>query len=245
MDGGDKRKLADIAYERRSLEHRRGDLDGFDASQEGDERAGLRRNLLALLDVQPGASVLDYGSGAGEVCEYLALTGVRPVGVDMFPGYVRLSHERASSRGLPMPDYTIGDCERLPFRDGVFDGAFCSDVLHHVPDPVGGASEILRTLKPGGTCVVVEPNALSPLRRLKELAVRRREHIIERSFYPWELVRIFRAAGFAIERRSLADYKVERKRRGLILRSLYRTANGPLAGRVLNPTLIVARKPGG
>ena len=184
MEDPNSRKLADIAYEQRHLDRERERIAGFDPLAKADELGALRRNLVALLDLPTGAQVLDYGSGPCEVSEYLAAGGARPVAVDMFPGYLQATRQRTAQRGGPAPRYVIGDGERLPFSDGVFAAAICSEVLHHVPDPALGASEIFRTLQPGAVCLVVEPNALSPLRRVKERVNRRREHIMERSFYP-------------------------------------------------------------
>jgi SAM-dependent methyltransferase len=40
--------------------------------------------------------------------------------------------------------------QRLPFRDGAFDGVFSAAVLEHVTDPFQAASEMMRVLRPGG-----------------------------------------------------------------------------------------------
>ena len=243
MADPDSRKLADLAYEQRYLERERERIAGFDPLADSGELGALRRNLLALLGLPAGAQVLDYGSGSCEVSEYLAVAGARPVALDMFPGYLQASRQRSATRGGAAPRYAVGDGERLPFRDGVFAGAVCSEVLHHVPDPSLGASEIFRTLAPGGVCLVIEPNALSPLRRVKELVIRRREHIMERSFYPWQLRRIFQRAGFHVQSLPISRYKVRSKHRGAVLGAMYALANGPVLWRVLNDTLLLARKP--
>lgn len=46
----------------------------------------------------------------------------------------------------------------LPFRDESLDGIIAKDVLHHIPDPECHFNEILRTLKPGGKIIYIEPN---------------------------------------------------------------------------------------
>src|SRR3989339_489854 len=60
----------------------------------------------------------------------------------------------------PVPDYgpdIIGDIQSLPFRDGEVGGFFCLAVLEHVPNPFLAMSEIYRTLRPGGSCLVYVP----------------------------------------------------------------------------------------
>ncbi len=57
---------------------------------------------------------------------------------------------------LPGVD-VVGDVQRLPFRDGVFDRAECDAVLEHVPDPRQAVREITRVLAPGGVVHIVTP----------------------------------------------------------------------------------------
>jgi SAM-dependent methyltransferase len=44
----------------------------------------------------------------------------------------------------------VGDAQRLPFQDGIFDRVFAFNVFEHLRDPRAAATEILRVLKPGG-----------------------------------------------------------------------------------------------
>lgn len=48
--------------------------------------------------------------------------------------------------------------ERLPFRDGQFDGVFSINVLEHVVDPERVLAETERVLAPGGVMLAVTPN---------------------------------------------------------------------------------------
>ncbi|MCC6905162.1 MAG: methyltransferase domain-containing protein [Anaerolineae bacterium] len=45
----------------------------------------------------------------------------------------------------------------IPFPDGQFDAVLCSEVLEHVPQPVGLVTEMARVLKPGGRIVITGP----------------------------------------------------------------------------------------
>ena len=56
----------------------------------------------------------------------------------------------------------VGDALRLPFADGVFEGAISQAVLEHVVDPFKYASELHRVLKRGGK-VIVDSAFLQPL----------------------------------------------------------------------------------
>jgi SAM-dependent methyltransferase len=47
-------------------------------------------------------------------------------------------------------DLRVGEADTLPFPDGSFDVAYSWDVIHHSPNTVQAAHEILGLLKPGG-----------------------------------------------------------------------------------------------
>ena len=51
----------------------------------------------------------------------------------------------------------VGDGQKLPFLNDIFDYIWCSAVLEHVPYPMQVAAEIVRTLKPGGFAIIQVP----------------------------------------------------------------------------------------
>ncbi len=93
-----------------------------------------------------GRLVLDAGCGHGRYLRAFADLGATAVGVDVGEGPLHA--------GVPTDDPRIhlvqGDVLRLPFRDGVFDLAFCDGVLHHTPDARRGFLELARVVRPGG-----------------------------------------------------------------------------------------------
>ena len=238
-----KRKLADLEYEKKYLQNNYLRVSTFDPHVQGDELGILRANLLSLLSPNLDGEVLDYGAGLCEIAEYLAVSGAQVTAMDMFSGYLEASRNRSREYNNTALNYVIGDCEALPFSNNSFSAAVCSEVLHHVPDPNLGASELFRVIQPGGACLVVEPNALSPLRRVKELIVRRQEKIHEASFYPWELKKIFKSAGFEVASLPISKFKVRLKKRNFIFAVLYKIANGPIIWRVINDSLLLLKTP--
>jgi cyclopropane fatty-acyl-phospholipid synthase-like methyltransferase len=65
------------------------------------ERFALRRAFL-LAHVEPGATVLDLGSGAGEFSAELLRAGATPIAVDVAGEALRRARERAPGLGRAM-----------------------------------------------------------------------------------------------------------------------------------------------
>jgi SAM-dependent methyltransferase len=93
--------------------------------------------------------VLDIGCGPGaDLVRYPTV-----VGIDRS----RVMLHRAAERA-PHALLAGGDAERLPFRDGAFDGVRADRVLQHVEDPDAFLGEVLRVLAPGGVLTVTDPD---------------------------------------------------------------------------------------
>jgi SAM-dependent methyltransferase len=106
---------------------------------------------LSRLPLDPEASLLlDIGCGTGGNSVVLSRYG-RVVGLDRAQQSFRLSPDR------PYRHRVVGTAESLPFRDETFDVVSALDVLEHLDDDVGGAREVRRVLRPGGTAVIFVP----------------------------------------------------------------------------------------
>ena len=112
---------------------------------------------------EPGR-VLDYGCGQGHYSRSMAARGWDVTGVDVDPGRLAEATERAQAVGLDdrcrfVPVELAST--RLPFDDGHFDAIFASEVIEHLPDPLGWIQELKRVLRRGGTLYLTTPNAVS------------------------------------------------------------------------------------
>jgi ubiquinone/menaquinone biosynthesis C-methylase UbiE len=113
--------------------------------------------FVAFIDLPPGASVLDVGSGLGNVARPVAL---RIPGGDVW-GIERSEEQLAKApRDLPNLQFHQGDAHALPFEAGRFDVVYCRYLLEHVSDPVRVLREMRRVLKPGGKAFVQENDIL-------------------------------------------------------------------------------------
>lgn len=103
--------------------------------------------------IQPGNSVLDLGSGAGNDCFVArALVGETGyvAGIDFTEAMIEKARENARTLGYTNVDFIHGDIENIPVRFGVVDVVISNCVLNLVPDKPQAFSEIYRVLKQGG-----------------------------------------------------------------------------------------------
>jgi len=106
-------------------------------------------------DVSSCKSILDVGSGAGQILGHLLKRThpqTRLVAFDLSPQMLRRARTRLDS---DRPSYVSGDLTQLPFADNSFDCITCGWVIEHLPDPRPGLRELWRVLEPGGRLLLL------------------------------------------------------------------------------------------
>jgi SAM-dependent methyltransferase len=112
---------------------------------------------LEHLELQPGETVVDLGSGAG-IDALIAARAVGPgghvIGIDMTPEMLAKATANAAAAGANHVEFREGRLEALPVDDGTVDAITSNCVINLVPDKPKVFAEIHRVLKPGGRLVV-------------------------------------------------------------------------------------------
>ncbi len=107
---------------------------------------------LRLLEIPPGARLLDAGGGTGRVSEMLGCLSCTIIVADASFGMLR---QASSKQGL---DPVQAQTEALPFPAASFDRILMVDAFHHVADQAQTIVQLLRALKPGGRLLIEEPD---------------------------------------------------------------------------------------
>src|SRR3954451_19330253 len=116
---------------------------------------GRRLFRTRKFDLRGMKSILDVGSGAGQIAGHLldfADPTARITCMDISQPMLRRARQRLKS---DRPAYVAADVTSLPFADGSFDGITCGYVLEHVPDPPAGLSGLARALRTGGCMLLL------------------------------------------------------------------------------------------
>jgi len=121
-----------------------GDYDVFARYMEKDAEVFYRQ-----LGVKPGSTLLDVGTGAGQVALIAARSGAHVIGSDIAVNWLEKARTRATAEGLDIA-FEEGDAEDLPYADGQFDVVTSLFGAMFAPRPERVAAELTRVCRPGG-----------------------------------------------------------------------------------------------
>jgi SAM-dependent methyltransferase len=158
----------------------------------------LRRWMAAELRGLPDDSpVLEVGCGDASFTTELARYSRRVTAIDLSAG--QIAENAGRFPGIAFCQHDVS--EPLPFADGSFAVAWCSEVLEHLFDPAYALREMHRVLQPGGRLLATVPyhgrfkNVLIALFKWDEHFAPGNPHI--RFYTKRTLARITSAAGFS------------------------------------------------
>lgn len=110
-------------------------------------------NPFFLGEISPGESVLDIGCGAGFdlfVASRRVGADGQVYGIDMTAAMVEKAKRNLVGAQIANADVRVGNVEKLPFADDMFDVVISNGALNLSPCKRKAFGEIYRVLKPGG-----------------------------------------------------------------------------------------------
>jgi ubiquinone/menaquinone biosynthesis C-methylase UbiE len=122
--------------------------------------------MVARLDIPPGATVMDAGTGTGILIPLL-LEKITPAGhlfaLDFADEMVRI----ARGKGFPGHiDYLVAPITAVPLPEAVLDVVVCYSCFPHFHDKAGALREMNRLLKKGGTLYICHTSGRAAINRL-------------------------------------------------------------------------------
>jgi ubiquinone/menaquinone biosynthesis C-methylase UbiE/uncharacterized protein YbaR (Trm112 family) len=116
--------------------------------------ANLRRAYLRHLEIKPGDRVLEVSVGTGSNLRYLPAEADY-FGLDISWGMLRQCRRQLRRWGR-QAELFLGEAERLPFRDEVFDVVFHVGGINFFNDRAVAIREMVRVAKPGTKFIVAD-----------------------------------------------------------------------------------------
>lgn len=115
--------------------------------------------LVAALQIAPGATVADVGAGSGYFNRHLAAAvgpGGKVVAIDVEPALVAYMAERAVKEATPQVEARLGQPDDPGLRPGEADLVQVVNTWHHIDARVAWATKVRAGVKEGGRLVVVD-----------------------------------------------------------------------------------------
>ena len=187
-------------YERDAYREVRLETYGEDYGQTSWVNTAESHEIPRLLELTPGCSVLEIGSGSGRYALFVAeATRCQVVGVDVNAEGIRNANTLAARQNLSAR-VRFQQCDvsqPLPFADANFDAVFSNDVFCHIPGRLALLRELWRVLKPGGRIIFSDALVVGGMLSNEEIATR---SLIGYYLFvpPGENEKLIEAAGFQL-----------------------------------------------
>lgn len=132
--------------------------DARQIAQERQDAEAEAPKLVDVLELKPGMTVADVGSGGGAMTVVLGKwigTG-RVFATDVTASALRQTREYVKQEGLTNVTVIEGAQAATNLPDACCDAVFLRNVFHHVTDPVPFNKSLYASLKPGGRLAIID-----------------------------------------------------------------------------------------
>jgi ubiquinone/menaquinone biosynthesis C-methylase UbiE len=123
------------------------------------EQTQKPRELVSELQIMPGMTVADIGTGAGFMLPYLS-DAVGSTGVvlaeDIFPDFLEQAKATAKGKNIGNARFILGTVKTASLPQNSVDVALVLDAYHHFDYPAEMLGSLHQALKPGGKLAIVE-----------------------------------------------------------------------------------------
>ena len=120
------------------------------------QRRVILPNLLRVLELKQGQTVLDLACGQGFFSREFAKAGVRVVGADLAEPLIALAKRQPVPRGSTSPTYYAAPADRIPqVADASVDKVVIVLALQNIENAPAVLQETNRVLKPRGELFIV------------------------------------------------------------------------------------------
>lgn len=116
-------------------------------------------DVLKALDLKPGETIADIGSGSGYfTLRFAAHVGDRGrvLAVDIDPGMIRFLNRRLRDAGVRNVQTILAEPDDPLLPDASVDRVVIVDTWHHIEKPIAYLALVKRILKPGGQVVMID-----------------------------------------------------------------------------------------
>lgn len=120
-------------------------------------------SFINLLNIPKKSKVLEIGAGDGGFTKYLLSNDYDITALDLSLTIVNKIYKVIQrTKYKKRLKVSVGNVEKLNFKNNTFDACVCVHVLHHVDNIEKAISEMTRVVKKGGIVGFIEPNPFCP-----------------------------------------------------------------------------------
>ena len=122
------------------------------------DRLWRRRAIKIISKSYKSPDILDVATGTGDLAiAAMKLNPAKITGIDISGKMLEIGKEKVEKRGFAgRIDLLLGDSEKIPFGDNIFDVAMVAFGVRNFSDPLKGLSEMNRVIRKGGMIMVLE-----------------------------------------------------------------------------------------